>query len=83
MSKLTVDQKSVYALLSDKKANFLIPDYQRPYTWSKDECETLWFDLINFAVPEGNAAKFDTESEYYLGSIYCYFPEPSKKARSD
>lgn len=80
MSKLTVDQKSVYALLSDKKANFLIPDYQRPYTWSKDECETLWFDLINFAVPEGNAAKFDTESEYYLGSIVTFLnPQKSKK----
>ena len=78
MSKLTVDQKSVYALLSDKKANFLIPDYQRPYTWSKDECETLWTDLINFAVPEGNAAKFDTESEYYLGSIVTFL-NPQKK----
>ena len=31
MSKLTVNQKSIRELLSDKRANFLIPDYQRPY----------------------------------------------------
>lgn len=28
MSKLNIDQKSVRALFSEKKADFLIPDYQ-------------------------------------------------------
>ncbi len=31
MSKLNVDQKTVKQLFEDKKADFLIPDYQRPY----------------------------------------------------
>jgi uncharacterized protein with ParB-like and HNH nuclease domain len=31
MSKLNIDQKSIGELLSDTKADFLIPDYQRPY----------------------------------------------------
>ena len=45
MSKLNIDQKSVKALFSEKKADFLIPDYQRPYAWCEKECQTLWDDL--------------------------------------
>ena len=41
MSKLNIDQKSIKALFSDKKADFLIPDYQRPYAWEEKECERL------------------------------------------
>ena len=41
MSKLNIDQKSVRALFSEKKADFLIPDYQRPYAWGEKECQTL------------------------------------------
>ena len=33
MSKLNVDQENIKLLLADKKADFLIPDYQRPYAW--------------------------------------------------
>ena len=29
-------------LFQDKKATFLIPDYQRPYAWGEDECKVLW-----------------------------------------
>lgn len=49
MSKLNIDQKSVRALFSEKKADFLIPDYQRPYAWGEKECQTLWDDLFLFA----------------------------------
>ncbi|SCH10539.1 Uncharacterized conserved protein [uncultured Faecalibacterium sp.] len=49
MSKLNIDQKSVKALFSEKKADFLIPDYQRPYAWGEKECQTLWDDLFLFA----------------------------------
>ena len=31
MSKLNVDQKTIFDLLSDRKADFLIPDYQVEY----------------------------------------------------
>ena len=31
MSKLNIDQKAVKTLFSDKKADFLIPDYQSDY----------------------------------------------------
>ena len=38
MSKLNVDQKTIKDLFQDKRADFLIPDYQRPYAWSETEC---------------------------------------------
>lgn len=41
MSKLNIDQKTIFELFSDKKADFLIPDYQRPYAWEYSECQTL------------------------------------------
>ena len=74
MSKLNVDQKTIKNLLSDNKADFLIPDYQRPYAWDADkECQTLWEDVFEFAIPEGDANKFNRATdEYYLGPIVTF-----------
>ena len=72
MSKLNVDQKNIKLLLADKKSDFLIPDYQRPYAWSEEECQTLWEDIFSFAIPEGDATKFNSEEEYYLGPIVTF-----------
>lgn len=77
MSKLNIDQKSIKALFSDKKADFLIPDYQRPYAWGEKECQTLWDDLFAFAFPENiygecDPEAFNTDEEYYLGPIVTF-----------
>ena len=72
MSKLNVDQKSIYELLSDRKADYIIPDYQRPYAWDEDSCQTLWDDIFSFAIPDNDATKFDTSDEYFLGSIVTF-----------
>lgn len=78
MSKLNVDQKNIRLLLADKKADFLIPDYQRPYAWSEEECQTLWEDIFDFAIPEGDATKFNSEEEYYLGPIVTFKNDHNK-----
>jgi uncharacterized protein with ParB-like and HNH nuclease domain len=58
------------SLLSDKKSDFLIPDYQRPYAWEADDhCQTLWDDICAFAFPDDNYEKFNRDDEYYLGTI--------------
>lgn len=72
MSKLNVDQKSIYALLSDRKADYIIPDYQRPYAWDEDSCQTLWDDIFSFTIPDNDATKFDSNDEYFLGSIVTF-----------
>jgi len=72
MSKLNVDQKSIYSLFSDKKSDFLIPDYQRPYAWDDEQCQTLWDDIFTFAFPDNNHQNFSQDDEYFLGSIVTY-----------
>lgn len=73
MSKLSVDQKSIKDLFSEKKADFLIPDYQRPYAWGDKECLTLWEDIFSFAFPDNDYSKFNSDNdEYYLGPIVTF-----------
>ena len=78
MSKLSVDQKNIFDLLKDKKADFLIPDYQRPYAWQEKECQKLWDDIFEFAIPENDATKFDTNDEYFLGPIVTFMNKNKK-----
>ena len=72
MSKLNIDQKNILTLFSDKKSDFLIPDYQRPYAWEDTECQTLWDDIFEFAIPDNDATKFNTNDEYFLGPIVTF-----------
>ena len=78
MSKLNIDQKAVKTLFSDKKADFLIPDYQRPYAWEEKECQTLWDDLFSFALPEEDSDKFNSDEEYFLGPIVTFKNDEGK-----
>ena len=79
MSKLNVDQKTVKELFENKKSDFLIPDYQRPYAWSESECLTLWEDIFSFAFPENDKDKFNSSNdEYFLGPIVTFKNEDEK-----
>ena len=79
MSKLNIDQKTIKDLLTAKKSDFLIPDYQRPYAWTEDECDTLWDDLFTFAFPDNDYSQFDSEKdEYFLGPIVTFTNEQGK-----
>lgn len=73
MSKLNIDQRTISSLFSDKRSDFLIPDYQRPYAWGEDECATLWDDLFDFAFPDNSSDNFDSDNdEYFLGPIVTF-----------
>lgn len=79
MSKLNIDQKVIKDLFNEKKADFLIPDYQRPYAWGEKECQTLWEDIFSFAFPDDDSEKFDSENdEYFLGPIVTFKNEKGK-----
>ena len=78
MSKLNVDQKTIKDLFQNKKADFLIPDYQRPYAWGENECRTLWDDIFSFAIPDEGRTEFDSNSEYFLGPIVTFKNDDEK-----
>ena len=72
MAELSVSRKSIKELLSLSDTNskgkmYIIPEYQRPYRWDKEKCETLWIDLTNFY--EETKQNKDENREYFLGTI--------------
>ena len=72
MSKLNVDQQTIRELLGKRRNEFLIPDYQRPYAWTEEQCQTLWDDMYAFAIPDDNYGLFNDNDEYFLGSIVTF-----------
>ena len=79
MSKLNVDQKTIKQLFEDKKSDFLIPDYQRPYAWQETECQTLWDDIFSFAFPDDDCDNFNSDEEYFLGPIVTFKNDNGKQ----
>lgn len=79
MSKLNIDQQTIKELLANKRSDFLIPDYQRPYAWGEAECQTLWDDIFAFAFPENDYSRFKSdEDEYFLGPIVTFKNDGNK-----
>ena len=66
---ISTSKKSIINIFTERGGIFIIPDYQRPYSWGKDERETLWEDLYNFVSDEN----FDDDNdEYFLGTIVTF-----------
>ena len=64
MAELHVSKKTIGKLLSEMQGKrFIIPDFQRPYKWEKEKCETLWIDIINFFENDPE------DTDYFLGTI--------------
>ncbi|WP_210188387.1 DUF262 domain-containing protein [Bartonella apihabitans] len=49
-----------------------MPDYQRPYAWREDQCQTLWDDIFSFSFPDNDFEAFNDDEEYFLGSIVTF-----------
>ena len=58
---------------------FIIPDFQRPYSWGIEQCEQLWIDIINF-IDELLDGKRDDKEQYFLGSIVVHPDEEDKNS---
>lgn len=62
-------KKSIGSLFSELKGKkFIIPDYQRPYKWDKEKCETLWNDIEEFS----RSTEAQNEESYFLGTVVSY-----------
>ena len=59
--QLDAKEISVGRLLNDGDYEFVIPEYQRPYTWGVEETLQLLSDLLG-------ALERDTDEPYFLGS---------------
>lgn len=81
MAELSVSRKSIAELLSfndsqSRGKQYIIPEYQRPYRWDVEKCETLWTDLANFY--EECKLNDNTNAEYFLGTIVTCVDDTDK-----
>jgi uncharacterized protein with ParB-like and HNH nuclease domain len=65
MAELSISRKNISKLFTDMQGKkFFIPEYQRPYKWDMEKCDTLWVDITNF-----HDTKKTENEEYFLGTI--------------
>lgn len=56
---LSAEQKSINELFSIP-GQYVVPSYQRPYSWEYDHCFQLYNDLMN---------SFEKQEDYFIGNI--------------
>ena len=67
---INVSKQTVLQLLtSGQEIHFVIPEYQRPYSWTEDEIITLFDDLWNFSIER---TKPGGAKNYFLGCVVSY-----------
>jgi len=44
---------------------YVIPDFQRPYSWEEEQCEKLWTDVVEFFENKDS----EHQEQYFIGSI--------------
>lgn len=56
---LTAEQKSILKIFNIEE-RYVIPTYQRPYSWGYDQCYQLYKDLIG---------AYEMQEEYFIGNV--------------
>lgn len=56
---LTAEQKSLMELFTTRD-KYIIPSYQRPYSWEYEQCLKLYSDIID---------AYDNKNDYFLGNV--------------
>lgn len=65
VNKQTIEQ----FLLNARRKPFVIPEYQRPYSWTNEQIDTLFRDIWEFTSNDGGT---ENDGTYFLGSIVSY-----------
>lgn len=63
MKAISATPKEIRKVFSSK---FVIPSFQRPYSWEMEQCEKLWDDITDF-----HATK-TPKDKYFLGNIVLH-----------
>lgn len=61
MKAITANPETIREVFSKR---YIIPDFQRPYSWDNETCEKLWDDITGFY---GTGTTID--DKYFLGNI--------------
>ena len=69
-ANISVNKQTVLQFLtSGQDVPFVIPEYQRPYSWSDDEICTLFDDIWEFSI---DRTQPDGAKSYFLGCVVSY-----------
>lgn len=71
MKAITANPETIREVFSKR---YVIPDFQRPYSWDNEQCEKLWDDIIDFFEMEKKE-----EEQYFLGNIVINLINPAPK----
>lgn len=75
MSQLEAHEMPLHKVFFCSDYSFSIPDYQRPYTWRKEQALQLLDDL-------SEALDRDSTDPYFLGSVVLVKDKQDPAARS-
>lgn len=67
---LRAEQKSIYSIYTSGDDVYVIPNYQRPYSWGRDVCYQLYNDITN---------AFLNKEDYFVGNIVMARGRDEKK----
>ena len=71
-TSLNVSKSPVDDFLNTSKKNrFVIPEYQRPYSWEEEQVLALFDDIWDFSIQNAN----DESKFYFLGTIVSFVNE--------
>ena len=59
-------ENNIYKFMSGGE-RYLIPCYQRPYSWTEEQCRTLFDDMLHLLAQR----QHDFEANHFIGSIVC------------
>lgn len=71
MKITNLEQRTLGELLRNQRHTYVIPDYQRPYSWEKKEIEEFMEDILD--------AYRRTQEEYFLGSFILIEKDPGRE----
>lgn len=65
---LSAEQKNIKNIFLNED-QYIIPNYQRPYSWEYDQCYQLYTDIMN---------AFNETSDYFIGNIITAISDENK-----
>ena len=72
--RVSFEAKKLYIgelIFSSQEMPYVVPAFQRPYSWSEEQVDQLVQDLLDFYELQRSKGSEEVASEYSLGTIVC------------